>query len=151
VELGVVHPLPLLREVVQQLDELALRHGAELRLPAALPAVRGYAPWIEQVWMNFVSNAIKYGGESPLLEIGGEPEPGGTVRLWVRDRGPGLDAAAIARLFQPFSRIAEVAGDGHGLGLSIVRRLVERMGGEVGCHSVPGAGSTFWFRLPAAD
>jgi two-component system, sensor histidine kinase and response regulator len=103
------------------------------------------------VWVNFISNAIKYGGEPPQVEIGGEREPGGRVRLWVRDQGRGLDDAARTRLFQPFARIAEVAGDGHGLGLSIVRRLVERMGGEVGCDSLPGAGATFWFRLPAAD
>lgn len=151
VELSVVHNLPLVREVVQRLDELALQHAAEVRMPESLPAVRGYAPWVEQVWVNFISNAIKYGGEPPQVEIGGEREPGGRVRLWVRDHGRGLDDAARARLFQPFARIAEVAGDGHGLGLSIVRRLVERMGGEVGCDSLPGAGATFWFRLPAAD
>lgn len=70
--------------------------------------------------------------------------------IWVRDHGPGLTQEAQARLFQPFSRAGRVGGDGQGLGLSIVRRIVERMGGSVGCDSRPGEGSRFWFRLPAA-
>jgi len=70
------------------------------------------------------------------------------VRFWVRDNGPGLSKEAQAGLFAEFSRMATSRVEGHGLGLSIVRRIVERLGGEAGVESAPGQGSTFWFTLP---
>jgi signal transduction histidine kinase len=66
----------------------------------------------------------------------------------VRDNGPGLDPADQARLFTPFTRLDQVPVKGHGLGLSIVQRIIEKLGGEVGVESEPGQGSTFFFTLP---
>ena len=74
----------------------------------------------------------------------------GFVRFWVRDNGPGLTPEAQARLFAEFTRLGQVRVQGHGLGLSIVRRIVEKLGGEVGVESAPGEGSRFYFTLPAA-
>jgi signal transduction histidine kinase len=73
------------------------------------------------------------------------------VRFWVRDNGPGLSPEEQKRLFVPFTQLAQVRVKGHGLGLSIVQRIVEKLGGEVGVESegVPGQGSTFAFTLPA--
>jgi two-component system sensor histidine kinase/response regulator len=73
------------------------------------------------------------------------------VRFWVRDNGPGLTPEQQARLFAPFTRLDRVRAQGHGLGLSIVRRIVEKLGGSVGVESsgVPGQGSVFYFTLPA--
>jgi signal transduction histidine kinase len=73
------------------------------------------------------------------------------VRFWVRDNGPGLSPEAQARLFTPFTRLDQARLQGYGLGLSIVRRIVEKLGGQVGVESQVGAGSTFWFTLPAAS
>jgi signal transduction histidine kinase len=70
------------------------------------------------------------------------------VRYWVEDRGAGLDAEAVGKMFVPFTRIGSVRASGHGLGLSIVRRIVEKLGGTVGVESSPGAGARFWFELP---
>lgn len=112
-----------------------------------LPVARGYAPWIEEVWVNYISNALKYGGRPPRLEIGGSVEEG-MVRYWVRDNGPGLSPEEQEALFRPFTQLDGVRAEGHGLGLSIVRRIVERLDGEVGVESENGSGSTFWFRLP---
>jgi signal transduction histidine kinase len=125
----------------------------------------GYGPWVEEVLVNYVSNALKYGGRPdeaipPAIEFGYDlswPEPGQArdhdsagshVRFWVRDNGPGLSKEAQAGLFAEFSRMATSRVEGHGLGLSIVRRIVERLGGEAGVESAPGQGSTFWFTLP---
>ncbi len=72
------------------------------------------------------------------------------VRFWVRDNGPGLTPEAQSRLFTPFTRLDQVRAQGHGLGLSIVRRIVEKLGGQVGVESQLGQGSTFFFTLPAA-
>jgi signal transduction histidine kinase len=73
------------------------------------------------------------------------------LRFWVRDNGPGLTPEAQSKLFTPFTRLGQVRVQGHGLGLSIVQRIVEKLGGEVGVESAPGQGSTFYFTLPAAE
>ena len=70
------------------------------------------------------------------------------IRLWVRDNGPGLTPAERSRLFTPFTRLEQPETTGHGLGLSIVRRIVERLAGEVGVESEAGKRSTFSFTLP---
>jgi two-component system sensor histidine kinase/response regulator len=72
------------------------------------------------------------------------------VRFWVRDNGAGLTYEEQVRLFAPFTQLDQVRAKGHGLGLSIVLRIVERLGGQVGVESedVPGQGSTFYFTLP---
>jgi two-component system sensor histidine kinase/response regulator len=72
------------------------------------------------------------------------------VRFWVRDNGPGLTPDEQARLFTPFTRLDRIRAKGHGLGLSIVRRIVEKMGGQVDVESEAGKGSRFSFTLPAA-
>ena len=109
----------------------------------------GYAPWVEQVLTNYVSNALKYGGRPPRVELGAEVVDERRVRVWVRDDGRGLTPEEIGRTFAPFTRLSVDDVAGHGLGLSIVRRLVERMGGEVSVESAgtPGAGCIFSFTL----
>jgi two-component system sensor histidine kinase/response regulator len=73
------------------------------------------------------------------------------ARFWVQDNGPGLSTEAQARLFTPFTRLDQVHVQGHGLGLSIVRRIVEKLGGQVGVESRPGQGSRFYFTLPLGE
>lgn len=127
------------------------RLGAEVRVPGTWPAALGYAPWVEQVLTNYVSNALKYGGRPPRVTLGATVVDERHVRFWVRDNGRGLTPEERARTFVPFTRLLRQEADGHGLGLSIVRRLVERMGGEVAVESDgPGTGSTFGFTLPRA-
>jgi PAS domain S-box-containing protein len=124
---------------------------AEINVPAWWPRALGYEPWIEEVWANYLSNALKYGGRPARLDLGGEWQPDGMVRFWVRDYGRGVIPQDQARLFTAFYQ-TDYARGGHGLGLSIVRRIVERLGGTVGVESsgVPGEGSAFSFTLPAA-
>jgi signal transduction histidine kinase len=112
--------------------------------------VLGHGPWIEEVWVNYLSNAVLFGGEPPHVELGWTEEADGFVRFWVRDNGSGLTSTEQARLFTSFERLDRVRAKGHGLGLSIVRRIVERLGGAVGVKSQVGAGSTFSFTLPSA-
>jgi signal transduction histidine kinase len=103
------------------------------------------------VWANYISNALKYGGRPPRLELGATDGADGTVRFWVRDNGYGLTTEEQARLFTPFTRLSKVSAQGHGLGLSIVRRIMERMGGKAGVESQQGLGSLFTFTLPGID
>ena len=121
---------------------------------ATWPIALGYGPWVEEVWANYLSNALKYGGTpgtAPCIELGATLQPDGMVHFWVRDHGPGLTPEEQSSLFTPFTRLDQVHVKGHGLGLSIVRRIVEKLGGQVGLKSQAGEGNTFFFALPAAS
>lgn len=141
----------LVADAVDRLESLLQKQSARIEQPAAWPAAVGHAPWVVEVWSNYLSNAAKYGGPNPVIRLGGELRPGGrSTRFWVQDHGPGLDTATQASLFVPFSRISTVRASGHGLGLSIVRRILDKLGGTAGVDSAPGAGARFWFELPAS-
>lgn len=152
----VVEPKPLdmaviIAEVEQRLAYAIEEHQAVISLPKTWPVVLGYGPWIEEVWANYVSNGLKYGGQPPHLELGATPQADGFVRFWVRDNGPGLTLAEQSKLFTTFTRLEKNQAAGHGLGLSIVQRIIERLGGQVGLESVVGQGSLFYFTLPEAE
>jgi PAS domain S-box-containing protein len=131
----------------QQLAPLIEKHQAQIKIPETWPPALGYAPWVEKVWVNYLSNAIKYGGTPPRITLGGRVK-NHHARFWVRDNGPGMTQEEQTALFTPFKRIYRGHAKGHGLGLSIVRRIVTRLNGAVGVESSPGGGSTFWFTLP---
>ncbi len=78
--------------------------------------------------------------------------PDGMIRFWVHDNGNGIQAEMQGRIFVPFTRLAQARATGHGLGLSIARRIVEKLGGQVGVESagLPGQGCIFYFTLPVA-
>lgn len=140
----------------QRLWSVLKDSNTELIVPDASswPVVVGYAPWIEEVWINYISNAIKYGGKPPRIELGADDEyrtfPNGRTmaRFWVRDNGIGISPEDQAQLFNQFTRLDQVHAEGHGLGLSIVSQVIEKLGGEVGVESFPGQGSMFYFLLP---
>jgi len=143
----------IVAETQQRLLKMIEEYRPEIvvPLPVAWPVAMGYALWVEEVWTNYLSNALKYGGQPPRLELGADLLDGGKqVRFWVQDNGPGLSPAEQARLFTPFTRIHTSRAEGHGLGLSIVQRIVERQSGQAGVESEPGQGSRFFFTLPAA-
>ncbi len=149
-----VQPLDMagiVADTLSRLRDLVEQSGAEIILPEAWPAALGYALWVEEVWFNYISNALKYGGQPPRVELGADfpTDSPGMVRFWVRDNGPGLTPEEQSRLFIPFTQLS-LKGKGHGLGLSIVKRIVEKLGGEVSVESEPGRGSRFAFTLPAA-
>ena len=142
----------IVAEAQERLAHMIDEYQADIICPEDWPVALGYAPWIEEVWANYLSNAIKYGGQPPRVQLGASVRPDSRVCFWVRDNGSGLTPAAQARLFTAFERLDKVRVTGHGLGLSIVRRIVEKMEGQVEVESegVPGKGSTFSFTLPAA-
>ncbi len=137
-----VEPLGMQQIVQQAIDSLATvieEKDATVILSEAWPEAVGYAPWIEAVWRNYLSNALKYGGSPPVIELGAADE-GTHAYYWVRDNGQGVTLEEQARLFEPFTQLARNRKDGHGLGLSIVARIVNRLGGEVRVESQPGRG-----------
>ncbi|MEZ5104730.1 MAG: histidine kinase N-terminal 7TM domain-containing protein [Draconibacterium sp.] len=139
-------------EAKKQLDELIVKSGAQIKEPETWPKSLGYAPWIEEVWTNYISNAIKYGGNPPVVEIGTHFLPNGNVMFWVKDNGKGISPEDQKKLFKNFMRLDPQKAEGYGLGLSIVKRIVEKLDGKVGIESLgDGNGSKFYFTLPASN
>jgi signal transduction histidine kinase len=141
----------LVAEAQERLASLIKERQAEIILPESWPAAQGYGPWIEEVWVNYLSNALKYGGCPPRVELGTIEQADGTARFWVRDNGPGLTPEEQARMFVPFTQLGQIQAKGHGLGLSIVRRIMEKLGGQVSVESQVGQRSTFSFALLASS
>ena len=141
-------------EAQSRVANMTATQQAEITVPGSWPAAAGYAPWVEEVWENYISNGLKYGGRPnagvpPHLELGSNPLEGNSlVRFWVRDNGEGLTPEQQAALFTPFTRLGQARTAGYGLGLSIARRIIEKLGGTVGVEGEVGQGSTFWFTLP---
>ena len=144
-----LHMDEVITVVRKRLDYALDQAGAELVSPEEWPVAVGYGPWIEEVWVNFITNAIKYGGAPPMIELGSDHDSDGKIRFWVRDNGPGLTPEQQSRLFKPFTRLRPGSSNGHGLGLSIALRIANRLGGSVGVESELGHGSCFYFTLPA--
>ena len=145
-------PIEMGGVVAQALERLSHHiedDGVTVVQPETWPMAIGYAGWVEEVWVNYISNAIKYGGRPCCVELGADVLADGMVRYWVRDNGLGLSAKEQAVLFREFTRLDKTRAKGHGLGLSIVRRIMEKLNGRVGVESTLGEGSTFYFELPA--
>jgi len=149
VELQPLDTGALVRQVLSQLADLQARTRATITLPADWPPALGYAPWVGEVWLNLLSNALKYGGSPPGIELGGTRE-GSHVRFRVRDNGQTLSEQERSRVFIPFTRLHQERAAGHGLGLATVQRIVARLGGKVGVSAGPQGGNEFFFELPAA-
>ena len=116
-----------------------------------LPPARGERAMLRQVWVNLISNAVKYTRPRPeaAIEAGGSTANGENT-YWVKDNGVGFDMACADSLFGVFQRLhGDGEFEGTGIGLAIVKRIVTRHGGRVWAESKPGEGATFYFALPA--
>jgi signal transduction histidine kinase len=138
----------IVQEVLVRLSYLIESSEAQISQLENWPPCRGYAPWIEEIWANYISNAIKYGGHPPLIELGATPLDHQRVKFWVQDNGEGIPLEDADRLFNPHVRLDNIRATGSGLGLSIVRRIASRLEGEVGYEAVENGGSRFYFILP---
>jgi len=147
VEMTPLNMSEIVEKAQQRLIHFIEEYQSEIIIQKNWATAYGYAPWIEEVWVNYISNALKYGGRPPRLELGSDKE-GNFARFWVRDNGKGLTKEEQSCLFVPFTRISQVRVEGHGLGLSIVDRVIKKCGGKVGVESQLGQGSTFYFSLP---
>jgi signal transduction histidine kinase len=137
----------VLRAVIEQYPAiLASRHLIRLRTP--LGRVQGHLPSLIQCFSNLLENALKFvrEGEPADIEVFSEAN-GNRVRISVRDRGVGIEPAQQKRIFGIFERAAHPHVPGTGIGLAIVKKAAERMGGTVGVESVAGQGARFWLEF----
>lgn len=139
--------------VLRRLNEEVVERKAVVDLPASWPLVMGNTEWIEELWANLISNGLKYGGSPPVISLGYEPLSDNRYSLWVKDNGNGIPSEYVKKIFNDFERLGRTDIRGQGLGLSIVKRIIEKMGGEILVESqaLPGEGSKFSFILKGYD
>jgi signal transduction histidine kinase len=144
----------VVNQAIKQLEGEIQIKQASINIDGDLPAVMGHAPTLIQVVVNMLSNAIKFvpEGVQPLVKLETEIVRPGWIRLSVIDNGIGIDPEHHERIFNVFERLHGIESfPGTGIGLAIVRRGVERIGGHVGVESNPGQGSKFWIELQLAE
>jgi two-component system CheB/CheR fusion protein len=152
----VLKPVPvdlekLLREQVIEANEQLQAPNAEIVIASPLLPVLGNEAILRQCLNNLLSNATKFvlPGTVPRVKIWTEGRDG-RVRIWLEDNGIGIEPGNLSRIFGIFERVHSAREyEGTGIGLSIVRKGVERLGGSVGVESEPGTGSKFWLELSA--
>jgi PAS domain S-box-containing protein len=142
----------ILLEVRNRLQRMLSEYNAIIIEPEEWISSYGHQAWIEEVWVNYLSNAIKYGGNPPILTLRAERVEIGYVRYSVQDNGNGLSNDKMATMFREFLRYSSLNIEGHGLGLSIVKRIIDKLDGKVSATSenLPGKGCIFSFSLPDA-
>jgi len=139
---------PLVRQIIATYPQLQA-NGAEIAIEGTLPTVVAHEASLTQVISNLLSNAVKFiaPGATARVRIHAD-EIEGDARLWIADNGIGIDPSNHARIWNIFTRIVRARDyEGTGIGLSIVRKAVDRMNGTIGLESLLGEGSTFWLRL----
>jgi PAS domain S-box-containing protein len=153
IQVGPVNMQKVVLDSMTRLKDMIDEKSAQISLPPSWLNALGYEAWLEEVWINYISNAVKYGGTPPVITMGSELLADGKIKFWIKDNGKGLTDGEMASLFNKFTRLDTLKAEGHGLGLSIVKRIVEKLNGEVGVESknTPGEGSTFYFILPIAQ
>lgn len=143
--------LQIFEESEKRIQDMIDSSKATIIKPDDWPSAYGYGPWVEEVWVNFLSNAIKYGGKPPVIELGyNQFYSEKKIRYWIKDNGGRLTKKQQKSLFKEYERFNQPHIEGTGLGLSIVKRIIDKLGGEVGVisNAIPGEGSIFYFTLP---
>jgi len=150
-DLGIVDTHKLVLDIIHSYPQFEHTH-ADISIEGRLPLVLANEAALTQVMSNLLGNAVKFvtPGLRPCVRVGANPEAAhnGRVELWVRDNGIGIPRDVQRRLFNMFTRLHRPGlYEGTGIGLAIVKKAVERMGGSVGVDSNPGQGSRFWVQL----
>jgi light-regulated signal transduction histidine kinase (bacteriophytochrome) len=138
----------LTREVYEQFDPTVRGRVKRFDLKP-MPSAAGDAPMLRQALFNLLDNALKFSGTrpEPAIEVGGSTA-GGWNTYYVKDNGIGYDPRHADKLFQVFQRLhGSEEFEGSGVGLALVKRIVERHGGKVWAETTPTEGSTFYFTL----
>ncbi len=155
VDTPAIHPLDMTSIVVkakQHLSRLLTTHNVELVEPNTWCDAFGYTPWIEEVWISYISQAIKRNEQSPRIELGSTLRENEMVQFWVKDNGPSLIEEQETELFPRFERLNQADIRGTDLGLAVAREIIEKLGGWVEVESVASIepGSILSFYLPQA-
>jgi signal transduction histidine kinase len=151
IKLTPVNLEPIVQSVHSRLAKELQEKKGSVEWAGPWPTVLAHEPTLGQVIFNLVSNALKFTtpGRPPQVHLRAE-EMGPVVRVWVEDNGIGIASEHQSQIFGLFTRLQGSKFPGTGIGLAIVQKSVERLGGKVGLESTPGEGSRFWFEVPKA-
>lgn len=149
IEKKTVHISEVFDAAVKQLQPLIEKQNSKIIQPEKWPVVLGNSVWLEEVWMNYLSNSLKYGGTPPVIKVGFEPMENNMIRFWIRDNGKGITEEDKEKLYRKTSRLDPHSVEGYGFGLSIIKRIINKLGGEVGVNI--DNGTEFFFTLPAHE
>lgn len=140
----------LLGELLDQCQETIRHRGVVIKVHSPLPEVVFDVTYLRQIFLNLLTNAIKFlGGQpAPMIEIGGRSEDG-FVEYYLKDNGIGIDPRYHDLIFGIFQRLKEVEVDGTGVGLAIVKKIIDSAQGKIWIESEKGKGTTFFFQLPS--
>ena len=142
----------LVRDIIETLPE-GQPIKPEIQIQGTLPKVVGNEALLAQCVSNLLSNGVKFvaPGTTPHVEISAEEIDNSSIRVWFKDNGIGMAPEDHQRIFRLFERIHPATEyEGTGIGLTIVRKAIERMGAEIGFESELGQGSKFWIQLKKA-
>lgn len=142
-----------LKDVLTSIEQEIEDRKADVRIRAPLGSVKAHPATVRQVFYNLISNGLKFvaADKNPQIEVWTEVQ-NGALRVWVTDRGIGIASQYHQKIFGLFQRLhSHEAYPGTGIGLALVRKGLERMGGRIGLESEPGQGTRFWFELNRAD
>jgi two-component system sensor histidine kinase KdpD len=140
----------LVGEVLGRLKPVTAGHGVSVELAEDLPPIPLDYIEIDEVLTNLVENATKYTPPGSEIAIAAR-QLDGEVEVEVADRGPGIPAAALRRIFEPFYRVEGARARGTGLGLAVAKGLIEAHGGRIWVENRPDGGAKFAFTLPLSD
>ena len=150
IQKGPVNMQQSFEQAKDQVANFIIESSAVIEIKNEWQPIKAYGPWIIEVWMNYLSNAIKYGGTPPQITVGSNKLENNNVKFWIKDNGDGIAPDLQSTVFDKHTRLQPKKTFGYGLGLSIVKRIIEKMGGTVGVESsgIAGQGSEFYFILP---
>ena len=152
-ELSPVNLDSALNDVLVSIDQEIQSRNAEIDTQRPLGSVIGHSATVRQILFNQIANGLKFvnSHQRPQIRIWSERE-NGCLRVWIADCGIGIAPQFHKKIFGLFQRLhSQTLYPGTGVGLAMVQKGVERMGGRIGLESECGKGSRFWFELSAAD
>ena len=140
----------LIDEIYSELKHHLDEKNISMNITKPLPVITGDRVRIRQVFLNLISNAIKFidPAKEAIIEIGASTGSNGLCRYYVRDNGIGISSDHHDLIFKEFHRVKDIDTEGTGIGLAIVKKIVEHYNGKIWVDSEPGAGSTFYLEIP---
>lgn len=147
VDIGEIKMKEIIASACHRLKYKIEEKGAQIEISENISNCLGYSLWVEEVWLNFISNAIKYGGTPPKIKIYCSKTENGFIKYSVEDKGEGVTNELKEVIFNEEDKNKDKLTKGFGLGLSIVKRILEKLGGHVSVESELGKGSIFSFYL----
>jgi signal transduction histidine kinase len=139
------------REAAAKLWQSLKDAKAEILIPNSLPTVRADEPMLQRALVELIDNAVNFAqpGKPPVIRVRSEIRTDARVRLWIEDEGVGIDRRYHERIFGVFNRLQVDDSPSTGIGLAIVKQVMQRLGGDTGVESEPGHGSRFWLDFPS--